>query len=630
MTFSSSSTAVTDEQEHPSLKRSNGNRIKKLPPLLVNQLAAGEVVTRPASVVKELIENAIDADAKNIEIRITQGGMGIIEVCDDGCGIHPDDMIMAVTRFATSKIADIAHLQGIATLGFRGEALAATAAVSRLTLTSCSDDSGIGRELNVAGILDDTPQMMPVVHPQGTTVSVKDLYFNVPARRGNLKSISTEYAHIETVVKQLALVASDVSFKLWHNDKLRFNFDSIGAENNGGNSETLAGSESMQSVLTRLTALIPSGHDQAELFSDTNLQPVSIDLEALRSQHYQEQSDQQLLNISGFLIPSYRPLSSSSYKLIYINGRLVKDRRIAQSLRDSAANFADLDSLGYVLFFNLPKVWLNLNVHPSKQCIKIQNLANVMAHLEVGIRDALQLWQQRCGSEQFAMYSKHKKQKHNKAQALTTTEGLSVQQSVSSYKIDNNQPISTDSYHSKKENLAQSQGTTNDGFSSKTTPDLSLSNNNIVNAEFEAATQLQSLPTVTDQITCLGVITANEIPESLVSQLKIKAATKFSFEPYMVLLQFKQQFYLFTLAGLYQGLQDLGIPLSEPDLVGQSDKLEVQQKLNTELVKLNHCSQLEFDAIEWQNRVADYALAQLPLLELALILIKNSTIEKEL
>nr|WP_241879351.1 DNA mismatch repair endonuclease MutL [Psychrobacter sp. PraFG1]UNK06122.1 DNA mismatch repair endonuclease MutL [Psychrobacter sp. PraFG1] len=231
---------------------------------MVNQLAAGEVVTRPASVVKELIENALDAGARQIDVRITQGGMGIIEVADDGCGIHPEDMVMAVTRFATSKIADVAHLQGIATLGFRGEALAATAAVSRLSLTSCCDDSGIGRQLNVAGILEDTPQLVPVVHRRGTTVSVKDLYFNVPARRGNLKAISTEFMHIETVVKQLALVASDVSFSLWHNDKRRFNFAAIHAEPSSPltvSSSNLASealsTQVMQALLTRLKSVLP-------------------------------------------------------------------------------------------------------------------------------------------------------------------------------------------------------------------------------------------------------------------------------------------------------------------------------------------------------------------------------------
>ncbi len=152
-------------------------RIKKLPPLLINQLSAGEVVTRPASVVKELLENAIDAGATQITINITQGGMGLIELIDNGSGIHPDDMLMAVTRHATSKVADVEHLQGIDTLGFRGEALASISAVSRLTLTSSHDKSGVGRCLSVAGEVDN-PNITPVVCQQGTQVSVRDLYFN--------------------------------------------------------------------------------------------------------------------------------------------------------------------------------------------------------------------------------------------------------------------------------------------------------------------------------------------------------------------------------------------------------------------------------------------------------------------
>ena len=127
-------------------------RIKKLSPLLINQLAAGEVVTRPAAVVKELLENAIDAGATNIDVSITQGGMGTIEVVDNGTGIHPDDMVMAITRHATSKVADVANLHGITTLGFRGEALAAMAAVSRLSLTSSHDESGIS-----FGVSSSTP-----------------------------------------------------------------------------------------------------------------------------------------------------------------------------------------------------------------------------------------------------------------------------------------------------------------------------------------------------------------------------------------------------------------------------------------------------------------------------------------
>lgn len=398
MTLRSSHVLAVSAEDIDS-QRSQTNRIRKLPPLLVNQLAAGEVVTRPASVVKELIENAIDAGARCIDIRITQGGLGVIEVCDDGCGIHAEDMVMAVTRFATSKIADVAQLQGIATLGFRGEALAATAAVSRLTLRSSADQSGIGRELTVAGILEDTPALMPVVHPQGTTVTVRDLYFNVPARRGNLKAISTEYAHIEAVVKQLALVASDVSFSLWHNDKRRFSFEAVNTESSNRSFSTSLPNQGrqtspvIQSALARFKAILPSSPAQARLFDESQLQPINIDLEGLRS-HTASSSNQNShkLGIAGFLIPQAGNNSSTNnagFKLIYINGRLVKDRRIAQSMRESAEA---LQNLGYVLFFTLPKAWLNLNVHPSKQCIKIQNLANVMAHLEVGVRDALQVW----------------------------------------------------------------------------------------------------------------------------------------------------------------------------------------------------------------------------------------------
>ncbi|MCG3860762.1 ATP-binding protein, partial [Psychrobacter sp. Ps5] len=204
----------------------SNSRIKKLSPLLINQLAAGEVVTRPAAVVKELLENAIDAGASNIEIRITQGGMGMIEVLDNGTGIHPDDMVMAITRHATSKVADVANLHGITTLGFRGEALAATAAVSRLTLTSSHDDSGIGRQLQVAGVLDEVPKLLPVVHQRGTTITVKDLYFNVPARRGNLKSIATEFGHIETIVREVALARADVALTLFHDNKKRLSLSS--------------------------------------------------------------------------------------------------------------------------------------------------------------------------------------------------------------------------------------------------------------------------------------------------------------------------------------------------------------------------------------------------------------------
>ncbi len=199
------------------------NRIHKLSPLLINQIAAGEVVTRPSSVVKELIENAIDAHATHIRIDIEQGGLGLIQITDNGNGIHPDDMILAVTRHATSKLADVGQLTGIDTLGFRGEALASICAVSHLTLATSHDTSGIGRQLTLSGDDASHADIQPIVKTKGTTVSVRDLYFNVPARRNHLKSIQTEFSHIEQIVQKIAISFADIHLELYHQNKCRLN-----------------------------------------------------------------------------------------------------------------------------------------------------------------------------------------------------------------------------------------------------------------------------------------------------------------------------------------------------------------------------------------------------------------------
>ena len=351
-------------------------RIKKLSPLLINQLAAGEVVTRPAAVVKELLENAIDAGATNIEVRITQGGMGLIEVVDNGVGIHPDDMVMAITRHATSKVADVANLHGITTLGFRGEALAAMAAVSRLTLTSSHDDSSIGRQLQVAGVLDDTPKLLPVVHNRGTTIIVKDLYFNVPARRGNLKSIATEFGHIETIVREVALARADVALTLFHDNKQRLSLSASATSISGNNDNN-----NIRLPLPRL--------EQATGMALTdNALAISIDLSSLvQSSVAYDDSNVNQAAISGWLWPLHHEKSDLP-KLIYVNGRLVKEALISNQIRQLAQG-AQLAGMGYALYFDLPTQWLNINVHPSKQRIKISPLNNIMAHLGHTVRAQL-------------------------------------------------------------------------------------------------------------------------------------------------------------------------------------------------------------------------------------------------
>ncbi|WP_348548485.1 DNA mismatch repair endonuclease MutL [Psychrobacter sp. KFRI-CH2-11] len=363
-------------------------RIKKLPPLLVNQLAAGEVVTRPAAVVKELLENAIDAGASDIEIRVTQGGMGMIEVIDNGTGIHPDDMVMAITRHATSKIADVANLQGITTLGFRGEALAATAAVSRLTLTSSPDDSGVGRQLQVAGVLADVPTLTPVVHHRGTTITVKDLYFNVPARRSNLKSIATEFGHIEAIVRDVALARADVALSLFHDNKKRLLLSSspttswatnCGANAHQNSPNPLSLSRLEQALGVALT---------------TNALEIMLDLSGLLQQSLVSDAGMgwgDRARVHGWLWPSVETQVASAQsmpKLLYVNGRLVKEPIISNQLRQLAQS-ARLAGLGYALYFELPAEWLNINVHPTKQRIKISPLNNIMAHLNHAVRAKL-------------------------------------------------------------------------------------------------------------------------------------------------------------------------------------------------------------------------------------------------
>jgi len=348
-------------------------RIKKLSPLLINQLAAGEVVTRPAAVVKELLENAIDAGATSIEVRITQGGMGLIEVVDNGLGIHPDDMVMAITRHATSKVADVANLHGITTLGFRGEALAAMAAVSRLTLTSSHDESGIGRQLQVAGVLDDTPKLLPVVHNRGTMIVVKDLYFNVPARRGNLKSIATEFGHIETIVQEVALARADVALTLFHDNKQRLSLSASATSISGNNDSRLP---------------LPRLEQATGMALTDNALAISIDLSSLvQSSVGYDNSNANQATISGWLWPLHYEKTDLP-KLIYVNGRLVKEALISNQIRQLAQG-KQLAGMGYALYFDLPTQWLNINVHPSKQRIKISPLNNIMAHLGHTVRAQL-------------------------------------------------------------------------------------------------------------------------------------------------------------------------------------------------------------------------------------------------
>ncbi|MBU2098808.1 MAG: DNA mismatch repair endonuclease MutL, partial [Gammaproteobacteria bacterium] len=195
-------------------------RIALLSQRLANQIAAGEVVERPASVVKELLENSLDAAARRVDVDIEQGGSKLIRIRDDGLGINKDDLALALSRHATSKIADLDDLENIASLGFRGEALASISSVSRLQLISRSvDASDTGGWLVEAEGQAMTATLRPAPHPQGTTVEVRDLFFNTPARKKFLRTENTEFSRVDEVIKRLALSRFDVAFSLRHNQR---------------------------------------------------------------------------------------------------------------------------------------------------------------------------------------------------------------------------------------------------------------------------------------------------------------------------------------------------------------------------------------------------------------------------
>ena len=199
-------------QKEPSQPSS----IHLLTPQLANQIAAGEVVERPASVVKELLENSLDAGATSVTLDVEQGGVRLIRLRDDGSGVSKDDLPLALSRHATSKITALKDLEAVMSLGFRGEALASISSVSRLTLTSRPRHQDQAWSVTAEG-RDMEPEMAPDAHPHGSTVEVRDLFFNTPARRKFLRTEKTEFNHLEEVVRRLALSRFDVSFTLNHN-----------------------------------------------------------------------------------------------------------------------------------------------------------------------------------------------------------------------------------------------------------------------------------------------------------------------------------------------------------------------------------------------------------------------------
>ena len=344
----------------PTPATRTAQRIMQLNPRLSNQIAAGEVVERPASVIKELLENSLDAGSTRIDIDLEAGGTKLIRVRDNGHGIHQQDLTLALSRHATSKIRETEDLEAISTLGFRGEALASLASVSRLTLTSnASADKTAGWQVTVAG-QEMQARVAPAPHPQGTTVEVKDLFFNTPARRKFLRTDKTELQRIEEVLRKLSLSHLQVAIYLHHNGKLLRHFAPAQAEDD---------------VTRRL----------AGVFGQT-----FIDNAIYLEQAFSPEQGGNGLQLRGWVgLPTFSR-SQADQQYFYVNGRMIRDKLVTHAVKQA---YQDVLFHGrqpvYALFLTLDPRLVDVNVHPTKHEVRFRNGRDVHNFLFTAIHRAL-------------------------------------------------------------------------------------------------------------------------------------------------------------------------------------------------------------------------------------------------
>jgi len=328
------------------------SRIRSLPPELVNQIAAGEVIERPASVVKELVENSLDAGARRIEIDIEQGGARLIRIRDDGLGIDADDLPLAVSAHATSKIASFDDLERVGTLGFRGEALPSIASVSRFALTSRAQGSDAAWRIEVDG--GKPRAAAPAQHPQGTNVEVRDLFYNLPARRKFMRAERTEFGHIDELVKSIALARTATEFRLSHNGKP-----------------------------VRMLKPAQDADDRARRVSDVLGEEFVAN--SLRVEHAAAG-----LRLHGWVGLPTASRAQADQQYFHVNGRLVRDRLVAHAVRQA---YADVLYHGrhssFVLFLELDPVLVDVNVHPAKHEVRFREGRLVHDFLYRTLNDAL-------------------------------------------------------------------------------------------------------------------------------------------------------------------------------------------------------------------------------------------------
>mgnify|MGYP001084369740 CR=1 FL=1 len=326
--------------------------IQVLSPQLANQIAAGEVVERPASVLKELVENSLDAGAQSIDIDIEQGGVKLIRIRDDGCGIAEDDLPLALSRHATSKIGNLEDLEAVSSLGFRGEALASIASVSRLSLTSNHGEGTAWKAVSEGR--DMEVDIQPASHPVGTSVEVRDLFFNTPARRKFLRTEKTEYNRIDESIKKLALSRFDVAFNLRHNQRAQL---------------------SLRPAATQL--------EQEKRVADICGAPFM-------EQALYVDNDRHGLRLWGWIgLPTFSR-SQADLQHFFVNGRSIRDKVVSHAVRQA---YQDVLYHGrhpaYVLFLEITPADVDVNVHPTKHEVRFRESGSIHSFISSTIKKAL-------------------------------------------------------------------------------------------------------------------------------------------------------------------------------------------------------------------------------------------------
>lgn len=327
--------------------------IQILPPQLANQIAAGEVVERPASVVKELVENSLDAGATQLQIDIENGGANLIRIRDNGLGIPKDELRLALARHATSKISTLEDLESILSLGFRGEALASISSVSRLTLTSRTAEQTEAWQVFAQGREMETT-IKPASHPVGATVEVCNLFFNTPARRKFLRTEKTEFIHIDEVIRRIALAKPNIAITLTHNGKTVRQYKQ--ALND-------------KQKLKRLSAICGEEFIKNALHIDW------------------KHGD---LHLSGWIARPQFSRAQNDLAYSYINGRMVRDKVITHAIRQAYGEFLNTAQFpAFVLYLDLNPLEVDVNVHPTKHEVRFQQARLIHDFIYQGIKNAL-------------------------------------------------------------------------------------------------------------------------------------------------------------------------------------------------------------------------------------------------